>query len=136
MMDPILEVCRELGLPVLIHSGDSPLCLPYQFEELAQAFPEVPMIMAHSGFLWLISAAVRIAARHPNLYLETSLVDTTDIEDFMLKVGPERVVMGSDTPWARFEMEIKKIEMAIPDRRARAMVMGGNLLRLLKLPRI
>ena len=133
LLSPILEVCAELGLPVLIHSGDMPFCLPYQFEDVAQAFPDVPLIMAHSGFLWMISQAVRTAERNPSVYLETSLVDSTDVEDFVAAIGAERVIMGADTPWARFEMEIKKIELALPDNEARELVLGGNLMRLLQL---
>ena len=41
--------------------------------------------------------------------------------------------MGTDTPTEVHEVEMRKIELAVPDPAKRALVMGGNIARILRL---
>jgi hypothetical protein len=41
--------------------------------------------------------------------------------------------MGTDTPTEVHEVEMRKIEIAVPDLMKRALVMGGNIARILRL---
>ncbi|MFC2030081.1 amidohydrolase family protein [Chloroflexota bacterium] len=132
IIGPLFDHCQESQVPVLAHGmADNPYTMPLQFEEVARAFPDVPLIMAHSGFMWGIGQALRVANRSPNIYLETSVTDATDVRAFVEEVGAERVIMGSDTPFAFHQAEIEKVERAVEDPAARSLILGGNILRLL-----
>ena len=41
--------------------------------------------------------------------------------------------MGTDTPYWDFEVQLKKIEVTVPDAEDRKKIMGGNLAQMLKL---
>ena len=132
LVDPIFAECEKHGVPILAHGlADNPFTMPLQFEQMARAFPHVPLIMAHSGFMWRTVQAMEVARRCPNIFLETSGTDVTDVRDFVVSLGPERVVMGTDTPYAFQDLELTKIHRAVEDPQARRLVTGGNLLQLL-----
>ena len=53
------------------------------------------------------------------------------IRDAVRNAGPEKVLLGSDTPGPSLALEVKKIEMAISDKRERELVLGDNAARIL-----
>jgi predicted TIM-barrel fold metal-dependent hydrolase len=55
------------------------------------------------------------------------------VSRYVEQISPERVLMGTDTPTEAHEVEMRKIEVAIPDLAKRALVMGGNIARILRL---
>jgi hypothetical protein len=131
LTDPIFQLAEELGLPILCHgSGDNPFSMPQQFAEMAKAFPKVTLIMGHSGAIWAVDAAVREAARLPNLYLETSTTLTCHVEAALNEAGPTKVLMGTDSPFNSHAVELKKIQVCAPDPDVRSLVMGGNAERI------
>ena len=71
---PLMELLREHGLPVLVHCGHPIFTLPWSIEELAVAFPDVRVVLGHMGHgnVVYINASIDVAARNPNVYLETS----------------------------------------------------------------
>ena len=56
-----------------------------------------------------------------------------DVRVAYRRVGPEKIVMGTEYPGNDFDLERTKIAKAIPDEADRALVEGGNLARLLGL---
>jgi hypothetical protein len=103
------------GLPVLIHCGHPIFTLPWSIEELAVAFPGVKVIIGHMGHgnVVYINAAIDIAARNPNVYLETSGMPMhTKIKDAVERVGVERVLYGSDIPFHHPAVEILRVEVS------------------------
>jgi uncharacterized protein len=103
------------GLPVLIHSGHPIFTLPWSIEELAIAFPGVKVIIGHMGHgnVVYINASIDIAARNPNVYLETSGMPMhTKIKDAVDRVGPDRVLYGSDAPFHHPAVEILRVQVS------------------------
>ena len=47
------------------------------------------------------------------------------------EVSPERVIAGADSPVKVFEVEMKKIELAVDANPDRELVLGGNIARIL-----
>ena len=117
---PLLELLRERGgLPVLVHSGHPIFTLPWSIEELAVAFPDVPLVMAHMGHgnVVYINASIDIAERRPNVYLETSGMPMhTKIKEAVERVGVERVLYGSDVPFHHPAVEILRVQVSGLDR--------------------
>jgi len=130
---PLMREARELGIPVMIHSGTN-YCLPWQIAMLARQFPEVPVIMDHMGWRYYVDGAIDVAKDYSNIYLETALVAMPGyIRMAVDKIGPERVIYGSDYPIGHPASMIANVDAADLSPADRALVMGDNLVRLLKL---
>lgn len=126
----ILEQAAERDLPILVYTGDELYAAPFQVQAAARRFPSVPFIMAHSGFMMQTNDAVTVAAECPNVYLEHSSGISMGVTQSINEVGAERVVLGSDTPYMDFEVELYKMQISIEDPEDRALVLGGNAARL------
>lgn len=73
---PVYAKCADLGVPVSVHTSanwstmrPNELGHPRHLEQVAVDFPELTIIMSHSGYPWVLDA-VLAAWKHPNLYLE------------------------------------------------------------------
>jgi predicted TIM-barrel fold metal-dependent hydrolase len=129
----VMEVAAERKLPVSIHSG-AQFCLPWQIAHLARQFPDVPVIMDHMGWRYYVDGAINVAQEVPNIYLETALVAMPGyIRMAVDKVGGDRVIYGCDYPTGHPAPMIECIKAAKLNPRDEALVMGGNLARLLNL---
>jgi predicted TIM-barrel fold metal-dependent hydrolase len=74
LLAPILDAVRERGLVLLSHGADDVLNTPSAFAALAQAYPEIPVLMAHSGVFRMHEQAIEAARHIDNLYLEAARV--------------------------------------------------------------
>lgn len=133
LLDPIFAACRDAGLTVLVNALDDPFCAPLSVEEISRNFPEVPVLIAHMGTVWNVMEAILVAERNENIYLETSSAQLLDVKTAYAKLGPEKIVMGTDWPGSDFDLERAKISKAIPDPADRKLVEGETLARLLRL---
>lgn len=133
LMGPIFEKCEKLNIPIIAHSGDSVFSLPIQFEEIAKVFPKVTLIMAHAGFMQSVGQARRAAKRCPNIILDMCAGTSVDIIDAVNEIGPERIVLGSDSPFTDVEVEMLKVKLAVSDPAVQKMIMGENAARILGL---
>jgi len=117
---PTLEVARDRSLPVLVHTDDRipDLSRGRLFAQLAEEFPELSLIMAHSGSyapadidnpsrllgdealtLALVTEAVEVAQSYANLYLETSILAHPGKARILAEKAPaDRLLLGSDFP--------------------------------------
>ncbi len=69
---------QALGLPILFHQGTSPVrtapiryAHPLIMDEIAMAFPELRVVMAHMGHPWQVDTAV-VIRKHPHIYADVS----------------------------------------------------------------
>jgi hypothetical protein len=133
LMDPILAACAELGLAVYGHCMHDFWTVPLQYEELARAFPDVPLILGHMGIIWSVAEAGMVARRNPNVYLETSLVPLRSLKIGIQEAGVEKVVMGTDWPANDFDLQLEMVRRATGSVEAFSLVAGGNLARVLRM---
>jgi predicted TIM-barrel fold metal-dependent hydrolase len=128
---PVIELAGEFGIPVFIHTGTPAYSQPTQLAELAQRYPEVPLIMGHMGSTDFKFEAIPSALMSPNIYLDTSWILPALLTQDVQTVGAERVLFSSDSPIGdlRVEMGCRKAAGITPEERAK--VMGVNMLRLL-----
>jgi predicted TIM-barrel fold metal-dependent hydrolase len=131
LLDPIFRVCAERGLIVLVNALDDPFCHPLAIEEIAKGFPQVPTIVGHMGAVWNVPDAITVAERTANVYLDTSATLLSDVRRAYGRLGPEKILMGTEWPGHDFDLERMKIGKAITDDADRALVEGGNMARLL-----
>jgi uncharacterized protein len=76
---PLYARCTELGLPVVFHCGTSVFAGainryadPALMDEVAGAFPELKIVLAHGGRGWWYDAAAFIAQMRRNVWIELS----------------------------------------------------------------
>ena len=131
---PTREVCeaaRAFRLPILVDViGQASV-----IEMLAAQFPDVSFIVPHLGSFsddW--RAHVQVVdqiARLPNVYTDTSAVKRFDyVEEAVRRGGAHKVLFGSDGPWLHPGLELHKIRLLGLSATEEALVLGGNLLRL------
>ena len=109
---PIMEKAKTLGLPVCIHSGHPPYSLPWQIGLLAEKYPDVKIMMIHMGHGHgvYIDAALKMARKYPNIYLEMSgMPMPSKILEAYETVGKDRIMFGTDTPFHHPSVEIQKV---------------------------
>ncbi|PTE08168.1 amidohydrolase family protein [Mesorhizobium helmanticense] len=133
LVDPLFKVADELGFPIIVHGASDLFNSPPEFAMMAARFPRVPLMMAHMGFFWAVDQAISFASQFENLYLETSRAPIFEIQTAVKRLGPHKVIWGTDSPFVDYEFEFKKMERSTQDREGYASIVGGNIARLLKL---
>lgn len=129
----VLDTVAELGIPILWHPRPDVSV----FESVAKAYPTIDLILAHLGSDLSADwrehlAGIEMARRHPNVYLDTSAVVLTRyLEQAVRELGPEKIIFGSDEPEVDCRLEIFKIRVLKLPREQEALILGGNMLRLL-----
>jgi predicted TIM-barrel fold metal-dependent hydrolase len=130
------EVCETAAwwrLPVLYDvMGDvAPV------ELFAAEYPHVAFIIPHLGSFaddWRAQRAfLDVLARHANVYTDTSGVRRFDLlVEAVRRAGAHKVLFGSDGPWLHPGVELAKVRALGLPARAERLILGGNLLRLLR----
>lgn len=131
----ILAASPRCALPVYLHTGNFPIYRPLEtpwptaLPRLLDTFPALTFVCGHAG--WdAPRAALKAALAHPNLYLETSWQPPRLIRRLCDKLGPERLLFGSDFPLFSQRRALRNVQAALnPDEFA--LVAAGNALRLL-----
>jgi hypothetical protein len=76
-------------------------------------------------------------ARYPNVYADTSTVRRFDyIVEAVKRAGSRKLVFGSDGPWNHPGVELHKIRLLGLPEDQEALVVGGNILRLMRHARV
>lgn len=95
----VFETARELNVPVIIHTGNGvPAALPSFGIPAAKAYPDLKIVLAHSGAGMYGSEALIAAQTCENIYLETSWCTVLDLKQFVNSLGCERIMFGTDVP--------------------------------------
>jgi hypothetical protein len=127
----ILDKVTEYDIPVLIHTKG-----PLELDPMLRAYPDLKIIIAHLGGPWDHEpelCAIHLAERYDNVYLDTSLSLWRNLKLAVERVGVEKIVFGSDAPEFHPAVERRKIEILNLGSKEENMILGGNILRLLKL---
>jgi predicted TIM-barrel fold metal-dependent hydrolase len=158
---PLLEKACEWKIPVLFHSGAMMVPLrskysqPIHFDDLGTDFPDLPIIVAHSGGIFGYTQMISIMSVKLNIMADISswqVIATKNytffckaLRELMDFVEPERIFFGSDSPSFRSVMSNKdwvelikdlpeKVTDSITFRREEiTALLGGNAQKLLNL---
>jgi predicted TIM-barrel fold metal-dependent hydrolase len=128
----LIRRAAEHSAPVLFHCGDEPLTTPLQIALAAEAVPEATIILGHMGGYFHVEEAIDVAARFPNVYLETSAMPYPRmIRRAIDLVGAERVLFASDGPGCLPSLEVHKVRLAGLSSAEAERVFAANILELL-----
>ena len=135
---PILDWCNKRSIIVKSHTeymaGSNTYTDPNRFIRLAQLYPNIRWVLAHSGNVREGQLrAVEAAKANRNIYLETcsSWGDHGTIERLVEGAGADRVLYGSDMPLMDARMQIGRIATANISNDAKRRVLGLNAMELL-----
>lgn len=133
MSREVCEVARDWRLPVLYDVMGEVSAV----DTLATEYPDVAWIFPHLGSFaddWRAQTAfVDKMVRYPNVHADSSGVRRFDIlVDAVRRAGPAKLLFGSDGPWLHPGVELAKVKALGLPADAEAMVLGGNLARLVR----
>lgn len=128
---PLLEVASQEQVPVYIHTGMPGNATPWQMVDLAERFPQLDLIMGHSGATDFWYDVIDAAKAAPNVYLESSLARPFSFPERIQALGSQRVIMGSFAPINQFVFEWEQMRLVLTPEAVEP-VLGGNLRRLLE----
>ena len=95
--DKVFRAASELGITVMIHTGNGlPNALPSLCIPVARKYSGVKIVLAHAGGGTFGADALITAQECPNVFLETSLSTVYDLAAMVEKLGPQRVMFGTD----------------------------------------
>ncbi|MEM2841947.1 MAG: amidohydrolase family protein [Thermoproteota archaeon] len=93
----VFQTALDLGIPVMVHTGvGGPWALPSALIPIATEFPQLKIILAHSGSAMFSNEAAIAARLCPNIYLETSWLPSITIHSLCKTLGADRLMFGSD----------------------------------------
>src|SRR5215510_11202836 len=129
----VCEVARALRLPVLVDVVGN-ACI---VDLLAPQYPDVNFIIPHLGSFaddWRAQQqVVDQLVRYPNVYADTSGVRRFDyIVQAVKRAGARKLLFGTDGPWLHPGVELHKIRVLGLSPDEEALILGGNILRLLR----
>jgi predicted TIM-barrel fold metal-dependent hydrolase len=128
----VCETARAFGLPLLFDVAGQ----AYIIDLLAPQFPDVNFIIPHLGSFaddWRVhQQVVDQLVRLANVYADTSGVRRFDyIVQAVKRAGAHKVLFGSDGPWLHPGVELHKIRLLGLPQQQEALILGGNVIRLL-----
>lgn len=135
---PVYEVCTELKLPILFHTGHSDLSpgwqkdypAIYHFVPVVRDFPELKIVFGH-GAIHYYKEAIELARKHDNIYFEISGQPPQRIREIINGVGDERVMFGSDWPFYPMALPLAKLLIATEGHDAeRERILAGSAKKL------
>jgi uncharacterized protein len=119
--DFFFEAALENQMAVVIHTGSGvPFALPSLAMPAARKYPDLPLVLAHSGGGGVFFEEAIVAAMFcPNIYLELSSLLPHQILEVLRHISSDRLMIGSDLVES-LDVEIAKILwLDIPDAQKR-----------------
>jgi len=143
---PVMDVLREAGLPLLIHTNE-PVGHVYpgksmknlrEIELLVQNFPDNTIILAHwGGGILFFELMKELKELFKNVYYDTAAspyLYQPQIFDVAGRIiGYDRILLGTDYPLIRPQRYLKQITDSVKDEEKIQMICRENAARLLNL---
>lgn len=132
--ETVFQVARELSIPVMIHTGSGlPWALPSLWIPLAQAHPDVSVVLAHAGMGIFTAEAHLAATLCDNVTLETSWAKAHELKWLIDSLGAERIMMGGDLN-SNLPVEVFKFRSLDLAPSQLAQCLAGTAIKVFDLP--
>jgi predicted TIM-barrel fold metal-dependent hydrolase len=143
MMYPLYQAAQDLGVPVLIHTGSSVFKGsrikygdPLHLDDVATEFPDLNLVMAHSGRGFWYDRAFFLSRLHAHVYMELSGLPPLKLLTYFpeLARNTDKVIFGSDWPAVpRIKGNMDAIGALDLPAEGVENILGGNAARILGL---
>ena len=137
-VDAVVDVARQLDVPVVIAAGYPFVSEALQVGALACRFPEVAFV-ATNGLQLNISGLGQVdselaLADNDNLFIQTSGVYREDfLEGVVRRFGPRRLLYASAYPSFDPRLEIRRVQWAAFSEPESEAILGGNAVEVFSL---
>jgi predicted TIM-barrel fold metal-dependent hydrolase len=140
---PLYGEAQRLGIPIMVHTGSSTFRGarlkygdPIYVDDVVVDFPELTMIMAHSGRGFWYEAAFFMAQLHRNVYMEITGLPPLKLPAYFpnLERNADKIIFGSDWPsLTDIRGNIAAVRSLGLSEESKAKILGGNAARVLGL---
>ncbi len=144
MLYPLYGKAQDLGIPVMWHTGSSVFAAsrlkygdPLYLDDVAVDFPELTVILTHSGRPFWYDRAFALARFHANVYMEIAGLPPQRLLVYFPDLArvADKVLFGSDWPSVpSLKQNVEAIRRLPLSDQTKDLILGGNAARLLKLP--
>jgi predicted TIM-barrel fold metal-dependent hydrolase len=129
----VFEVCRGLDVPLMIHTGNGiPFADPMSSVKALEAFPDVRVVLAHAGSEMFHNAAIYLARKFENVYLEPTWVGTSGVRKMLAELGSTKIFFSSDLT-IQIPVELAKYRSLVQDPEVMEKIMYKNLAEVYRL---
>ncbi|MBI4023711.1 MAG: amidohydrolase family protein [Verrucomicrobia bacterium] len=133
-LDMVWKYADQHRMPILLHTWEGPYDSPSMLKPIVAAHPHAVFILGHSGGGDAgRQEAEALAMAHSNVYLEWCGSFTSSIpwEETLRRVGPQRVVFGTDGVAHSFFWELGRLlSLDVPDATLTP-ILGDNMRAIL-----
>jgi predicted TIM-barrel fold metal-dependent hydrolase len=136
-IDPLIRRATELNAVVFQHTwlktdgNEAGESTPMELAEMAKRHPKAKLICGHTGGDWERGIRAIRDQRHVPVGIGGSDPTAGFVEMAVRELGPERVIYGSDVGGRSFASQLAKVQGANIADRAKRLILGENLKRLL-----
>ena len=95
---PVYELARRYKLPVVSHTGGCEEADSIHLYNAAKANPDIDFVMIHMDLGTGHRQALDLLGKLPNLYGDTTWVDTATTLEAIRRWGSEKILFGTDNP--------------------------------------
>jgi len=128
IMEQVVKVAEEEGVPVYIHSGDSIFCPPEAVADYASRYQEVSFVTSNSR------RAYRALKDCSNICLMTRPFPTLAFQrGYAEELDMDKLIFTSDAPLGNLDLELRRVELSKLEDETRERILGGNLRRILQI---
>lgn len=89
----VIEIARELEIPLLIHTGVDECCRSSKYISLISSNPDITFILAHGQ---PHEDAVQVLEKCDNAYVDSAFMDVEEMVDFVNSGYSNRLLWGTD----------------------------------------
>lgn len=127
----LVEIAAQEGHPVYTVCLGRAGSRTADLVALARTFPSVTFVFGHCGCIGIDAAALRQIAPQENIVAETSGCLTVVVRLALQRLGPDRVLFGSEYPLQHPRVELAKFDALDLDPRVWRKVAWSNACRIL-----
>jgi uncharacterized protein len=139
------EICRSVGLPVVVHCGTSVFpgsenkyADPVLLDDVLRDFPDLDIVLAHGGRGWWYDAAAFLALTYDHVWIDLAGLPPARLPQYYARHDwarlSRRMIFGTDWPGVPgIAANARAIADLCPDPETTALVLGGNAMRVYRL---
>jgi len=143
----LLRAASDLGMPVIIHTGCLHMHLFYRrpsrgraeiFSKWYETYTNTKFILAHMNY-HEPHTALDLCEEFSNVFVDTSWQPAEVIGEAVRRIGPERVLFGTDWPLVGNNLSVGRkriqdcVDTGLLNEEQSELILGGNAVKLLGL---
>jgi predicted TIM-barrel fold metal-dependent hydrolase len=126
------DAARRHGVPLMVHTGSGvPFAGPIELLGLAEAYPDVKIVMAHCGQIVFTNEAAAVLKRCPNVYGDSSWSPGFVLREWVSAFG-NRIMLGTDHA-DNTGTELAKVRTSLFTEEQQASILAGTAITVFDL---